>query len=128
MWLSICWQGTLSRDIGIRFTSGVWNLTTHTVDPVVDDARDYLVMDIMSVQGLAKLGMVKGVGAATPENPREILLGDPYWTDGNRAVMVITEEKVALDKIEFFMWDFRLKGAREVIQRQQKESASGNSK
>ncbi len=81
----------------------------------------------MSVQGLAKLGMAKGVGAATQENPREILLGDPYWTDGNRAVMVITEEKVALDKIEFFMWDFRLKGAREVIQRQQKESASGNS-
>ncbi len=82
----------------------------------------------MSVQGLAKLGMVKGVGAATQENPREILLGDPYWTDGNRAVMVISEEKVAMDEIEFFLWSFTVKGAKEVIQRQQKESASGNSK
>ena len=78
----------------------------------------------MSVQGLAKLGMVKGVGAATQENPREILLGDPYWTDGNRAVMVITEGKVALDKIEFFMWDFSLKGAKEAVQRLEQESPS----
>jgi len=121
------WIGQISRDIGIRFSSGVWTLTTHAIDPVVDDARDYLVMDVMSVQGLAKLGMVKGVGAATQENPREILLGDPYWTDGNRAVMVISEEKVSLEKIKFFVWDFRTKGAKEIIQRQQKESASGNS-
>ncbi len=44
----------MSRDIGIRFSRGVWNLTTHAIDPVVNDARDYLVMDIMSVQGMAE--------------------------------------------------------------------------
>lgn len=85
-------------------------------------------MDIMSIQGLAKIGSVNGVGEATPENPREILLGDPYWTDGNRFVMVISEEPVAMDKIEFFIWDFRSKESKEIIQRLQNESASGNSK
>ena len=71
------WIGQISRDIGIRPSMGTWNLSTHAVDPVVDDARNYLLMDFMSVQGLAKYGAVKGVGEATPENPREILLGDP---------------------------------------------------
>jgi hypothetical protein len=122
------WIGQISRDIGIRFSSGVWNLTTHAIDPVVDDARDYLAMDIMSVQGLAKIGGVKGVGAATPENPREILLGDPYWTDGNRFVMVVSEEPVAMDEIEFFIWEFRSKMGKDIIERLQNESASGNSK
>ncbi len=118
----------MSCDIGIRFSSDVWNLTTHAIDPVVDDARDYLTMDIMSVQGLAKIGGVKGVGEASQENPREILLGDPYWTDGNRLVMVISEEPVAMDKIEFFIWNFRMKGAKEVIERLQNKSTPKNVK
>ncbi len=115
------WIGQISRDIGIRMTTGVWSLTTHAVDPEVDDARDYLIMDVMSVQGLDKLGMVKGVGAAMPENPREIILGDPYWTDGHRAVMLFPEEPVAMDKIKFLNWDFRMKGAKEIIERLQKK-------
>jgi hypothetical protein len=82
----------------------------------------------MFVQGLAKIGAVKSVGVATPENPREILLGDPYWTEGNRFVMVVSEEPVAMDKIEFFIWEFRTKGGREVIEKLQKESAFRNSK
>ena len=123
------WIGQTSRDIGIRLTTGVWNLTTHEIDPEVDDARDYLVTDIMSVQGLLKLGYVKGVGEATPENPRKILLGDPYWTDGRRAVMVFSEEPVAMDEVSFFIWDLsRMKGAKGVIQRLEQELAPQNVK
>ncbi|GJQ60720.1 MAG: hypothetical protein D8M57_16625 [Candidatus Scalindua sp. AMX11] len=116
------WIGQISRDIGIRFSSGVWNLTTHAVDPVVDDARDYLAMDLMSVQGLAKIGPVKGVGAATPENPREILLGDLYWTDGNRLVMVVTDEPVLMDEIDFFNWDFRMEGVNELLEKMERDA------
>ena len=106
--------GQISRDIGIRLTTGAWNLTTHQIDPVVDDSRDYLVTDIMSVQGLSKLGYVNGVGEATPDNPRNILLGDQYWTDGRRAVMVFSEQPVAMDEISFFIWDFTMKTAKEI--------------
>ncbi|MCP4268870.1 MAG: hypothetical protein GY777_25405 [Candidatus Brocadiaceae bacterium] len=131
LWLSpwiykgMCvWIGQISRDIGIRLTTGAWNLTTHEIDPVVDDSRDYLVTDIMSVQGLSKLGYVKGVGEATPDNPRNILLGDPYWTDGRRAVMVFSKQPVAMDEIRFFIWDFKMKGSKELIQKIEKKSAS----
>ncbi len=116
------WIGQISRDIGIRLTSKVWSLTTHAVDPEVDDARDYLITDVMSVQSLTKLGLVKGVGAATPENPREIILGDPYWTDGHRAVMFFSEKHVAMNDIKFLIWDFRMKEAKEVIEKLQLES------
>jgi hypothetical protein len=33
-----------------------------------------------------------GVGAATPDAPRRNLTGDIYFTDGYRAVMVLTDE------------------------------------
>ena len=118
------WIGQISRDIGIRLTTGVWNLTTHEIDPEVDDSRDYLISDIMSVQGLSKLGFVKGVGESTPENPREILLGDEYWTDGLRAVMLLSEKPVAMDKVSFFIWDFKMKEAKEVIERMGREALS----
>lgn len=118
------WIGQISRDIGIRLTTGVWSLTTHDIDPEVDDARDYLITDIMSVQSLSKVGYVKGVGEATPDNPREILLGDQYWTDGRRAVMIVSEEPVAMDEVSFFIWDFIIKGAKDVFQRLEQESAS----
>ena len=32
------WVGQVSRDIGVRFTTKTWNLTTHRVDPDVDEA------------------------------------------------------------------------------------------
>ena len=79
----------------------------------------------MLVQELAKLGFVKGVGKATPlTNPRKILLGDPYWTDGLRAVMLLSEKPVAMDKISFFICDFRMKGADVIIERLGREVLS----
>ncbi len=34
------WVGQVSRDIGVRFTWRTWNMTTHRIDPDVDEARD----------------------------------------------------------------------------------------
>jgi hypothetical protein len=38
------WIGQVSRDIGVRFTPRTWNLTTHLIDPDVDEARDYVLV------------------------------------------------------------------------------------
>jgi hypothetical protein len=60
------WIGQVSRDIGVRFTPRTWNLTTHLIDPDVDEARDY-VLDGLRVAGrVARLGFVPGVQAAPP--------------------------------------------------------------
>ena len=84
------WIGQVSRDIGVCFTPRTWNLTTHLIDPDVDEARDY-VLDGLRVAGrVARLGFVPGVQAAPPTDPRRNLTGDPYFTDGLRAVAVLS--------------------------------------
>jgi hypothetical protein len=88
------WVGQASRDIGVRFTTRTWNLTTHEIDPEVDDARDYVVGDVVQQESTSLVGYVEGVGVATPQAPRENLTGDPYFTDGYRAFVVLAEPPV----------------------------------
>ncbi|MBX9584362.1 MAG: LssY C-terminal domain-containing protein [Gemmataceae bacterium] len=85
------WVGQVSRDIGVRFTLKTWNLTTHKIDPDVDDSRDYVLNYLLEGGRLARVGYVAGVGAATRTASRHNLTGDPYYTDGLRAVAVMSE-------------------------------------
>jgi hypothetical protein len=92
------WVGQISRDIGVRFT---WRtITTHKIDPNVDETREFLLEDLAYAQALTKFGYVGGVGPATYDQPRGNLTGDPYFTDGRRLVMWITGEQSAIDEIE----------------------------
>ncbi len=87
------WIGQVSRDIGVRFTLRTWNLTTHLIDPDVDEARDY-VLDGLRVAGrVARLGYVSGVESAAAAAPRRNLTGDQYFTDGLRAVAVLSRTR-----------------------------------
>ena len=83
------WVGQVSRDIGVRFTTKVWNLTTHRIDPDVDEARDYVVEDLLEAEHVTSVAYLPGVGACTPSTPRHNLTGDPYGTDGMRAVILL---------------------------------------
>jgi hypothetical protein len=74
----------------VRFTPRTWNLTTHQIDPDVDEARDYVLDDLMVGGRVARLGFVPGVEAAPAAAPRRNLTGDPYFTDGLRAVAVLS--------------------------------------
>lgn len=96
------WVGAATRDIGVRLTSRTWNLTTHAIDPDVDDARDYVVGDLIESGRAAAVGVVDGVGRATPDRPRRTLTGDPWFTDGYRAVVVVPPEPVEAPRI--FDW------------------------
>jgi hypothetical protein len=87
------WIGQVSRDIGVRFTPKTWNLTTHRIDPDVDDARDYVLDDLMESGRVARVGYAAGVGAASRTAPRHNLTGDPYFTDGLRAVALFSENR-----------------------------------
>lgn len=87
------WIGQVSRDIGVRFTWRTWNLTTHRIDPDVDEARDYVVEDLLHAQRLEIATYVDGVGACDASSPRENLTGDPYFTDGKRAAVVVSEKR-----------------------------------
>lgn len=89
------WVGQVSRDIGVRFTWRTWNLTTHRIDPDVDEARDYVVEDLLQAGRLEMAGYVDGVGESTPEAPRHNLTGDPFFTDGKRAAVVVAPARTA---------------------------------
>ncbi len=84
------WVGQISRDIGVRFTHRTWNLTTHRIDPDIDDARDYVIEDLMGTAHLDRMGYVEGVDATPAGHPRRNLTGDPYETDGYRAVLILS--------------------------------------
>ena len=98
------WVGQISRDIGSRLTFHSPTFTTHKIDPDVDEARAALAEDMAYSQSLAKLGLVGGLAAATREAPRKNLTTDPYFTDGNRVVLLFDRRPVSLAEIEIFPW------------------------
>ena len=97
--------GQVSRDIGVRFTTKTWPPVTHKIDPDVDEARHSLIEDLLFSQKLSKVGFVKGVGRATPSKPRANLTGDPYFTDGLRAVMILDHGPISLNQIRTLDWE-----------------------
>jgi hypothetical protein len=84
------WVGQVSRDIGVRVTLKTWNLTTHRIDPDVDESRDYVLEDLLEAERLELTGYVDGVGACERDSPRRNLTGDPYYTDGQRGIAIVS--------------------------------------
>ena len=97
------WVGQTSRDIGVRLT--IKTITTHEIDPDVDDARWYLMQDLFYSQSLHGFAFANGVGVATHESPRVNFTGDPYWTDGLRLVMWLSNEPVSYQNVENEQWE-----------------------
>lgn len=97
------WVGQISRDIGVRLSSKT--IVTHKIDPDVDEAREYLLQDLLVSESVAKFGFVKGVGPASLSEPRYNYTDDPYYTDGLRAVLVIGDKPTFMLDAEFFEWE-----------------------
>ena len=100
------WIGQISRDVGVRMTFKTWPPFTHKISPTVDEAREYLVENMVISNFLAEFGFVRGVGAASYSEPRENLTGDPYFTDGLRAVFVLSEKPTPTNEIKLLKWDW----------------------
>ena len=99
----LVWVGQISRDIGVRFTTKT--IVTHKIDPDVDETRGYLIQDLWYSQGLEQFAFVNGVGEAPINAPRDNLTGDPYFTDGLRAVLWLSSQPVAFEKVQFLAWE-----------------------
>jgi hypothetical protein len=99
------WVGQISRDIGTRLTIHSPYLTTHKIDPDVDEALVALIEDLAYSQNLQLIGLVKGVGAAPRDAPRQNLTTDPYYTNGLRGVLIFDSRPTSLADIEFLPWE-----------------------
>ncbi len=98
------WIGQISRDIGVKVTTHSPTLTTHVIDPDVDEARDYLLQDMLMTSNVARWGYVAGVGEATEALPRFNLANDPYFTDGRRLVIFVAQSPRAMQDAELVEW------------------------
>jgi hypothetical protein len=98
------WVGHVSRDAGIKFSGRFWPPTTHVIDPAVDEARFYVEQDLVYSQRVERIGLVEGVGAAPAERPRRNAEGDPYFTDGFRAVFFIGGGPTSIDELRVLDW------------------------
>jgi hypothetical protein len=99
--------GQISRDIGSRFTTKSSTLTTHRIDPDVDDSRASLIQDFLYAQALEVFGMAGGVGEISIDQPRGNLTGDIFFTDGRRAVMLLSANPVDYEHLGYFSWHRR---------------------
>ncbi len=116
MWLApVTYQGhhvfigQISRDIGVRLTTKSPTITTHKIDPDVDETRAFMLMDLMYAQSVARFGFEDGVGASPIDEPRGNLTGDPYITDGLRLVLFMSADAVPLEDVEFLEWEESLR-------------------
>jgi hypothetical protein len=89
------WIGQVSRDIGIRFTIQTWNLTTHRVDPDVDESRDYVLEDLLDAKRVEAAGYVDATKPSTVSTPQRNLTGDPYYSDGRRVVIQLSPNRTS---------------------------------
>jgi hypothetical protein len=96
------WVGQVSRDIGVKFTWRTWNLTTHAIDSDIDDSRENLIGDLLQTRRVALANYLPGVGTSTREDPARNLMNDPYFTDGRRALVVLSDEPV---DVSIFRWN-----------------------
>lgn len=81
----IVWIGTITRDIGVYFTTRAWNLTTHAIDPDVDEARNYLIEDLFWTDGRRALIRLGPSGVEIPIAEIEPF-GDFRLGEGMRAL------------------------------------------
>jgi len=94
------WVGQISRDIKVRYLPN-----TFRIEPLVDEARTYILQDLWYSQTLARFGYVKGVGAASMSEPRKTLQDDPYFTDGYRLVIWVSRKPISFSKVEALHWE-----------------------
>ena len=96
------WIGQISRDIGVRFTTKT--ITTHKIDPDVDETREYLLENLAYAQSVKKFGYVGGVGKVPMDQPKGNLTGDPWFSDGYRLVIWVSSQPMSLEEVEILEW------------------------
>jgi hypothetical protein len=99
------WVGQVSRDIGVKMSRKSPTLTTHIIDPVVDESREYLFHSLLHRDAVGRFAFVRGVGPSTEEQPRRNLTGDPFFTDGMRLVVWVSRTPVPPHHAEDLGWN-----------------------
>jgi len=101
------WIGAISRDIGLRYTTkSRFMFITHKIDSDVDETREYLLEDLLSVNAVKEVGYVKGVGTVPISDPKLNPMNDPWYSDGLRLVLFLSKDPVDVTDVKVLDWEF----------------------
>jgi hypothetical protein len=92
----------VGRPVGGRFA--MRHAENLVLDKDVDQARNFLIQDMMYSGGLDKLGFVVGAG----EKSNVTLNAAHYYTDGLRAVVFFATRPLSLSDVQFLDWEHYL--------------------
>jgi hypothetical protein len=98
------WVGQVSRDIGIKLTRKSPTFTTHVIDPLVDETRQYLLESLLHRNLVAEFGFVRAFDEADLGQPRYNLTDDPYISDGMRLILVLSTRAVRIEDVRNLGW------------------------
>ena len=98
------WVGQVSRDIGVKLTRKSPSLTTHVIDPVVDEARQFVLESLLFRFRISHFGFVRASPPAPPSSPRKNLTGDPYITDGMRLILFLSSGPTSAENVRNLGW------------------------
>lgn len=99
------WVGQISRDIGIKFTTKSPYLVTHEISENIDEARHYIVEDLVTSNAVEKIGYARVSEPTSLTVPRQNLTGDDYFTDGLMAVIFLADRYIPYNEIMFLDWE-----------------------
>jgi hypothetical protein len=99
------WVGQISRDIGIKYTTKSPYIVTHEISADLDEARHYIVEDLLASNAVAKIGYVKVSEPISLSDSRQNLTGDDYFTDGLMAVIFLEDRYIPFNEISFLDWE-----------------------
>ncbi len=99
------WVGQISRDIGIKLTGKSATLTTHVIDPAVDEAREYLLQSLLVHHAVRRFGFVRAFEPTPRDVPRLNLTDDQYFSDGLRLVVMLARDPLAPQRARNLHWE-----------------------
>ncbi len=111
------WMGQISRDIGVKLSGRFWPPTTHVIDPDMDDARFYVLQELVDDGAVSHFGYVRAIAPAMVSLPHRNAEDDPYFTDGLRAVFFLSDVQITATDIELLNWHRPPVLAQELLQR-----------
>lgn len=99
------WIGQVSRDVAVKATTKSTTLTTHVIDPNVDEAREHLLQSMIVAGAVERFAFVEAMEPAPRERPRRNLTDDPYFTDGLCVVVMLSPGGIVPpEEAEFLEW------------------------
>ena len=105
------WMGQMKHAIGQRYKINEIFFGS-AQDPDVDDGRNFLLQNLWYSQSLKTVAYTRTGKVVPMENPQLDFNNNPFFSDGNRIVMWLSGEPVALQETRNLQWGEERLGTR----------------